>query len=192
MEVIKELVCNVVIIILLTTFLDMLLPSGGLRPFVKVIMGLFVLVSMLNPVLNFFLGEREFEVFAWQQDKSMPGFTTVLADSNRLNDVNKEIFLENYATSMALQMEAMLKLLKGVRDIDVNVVLTGGRQAGSIEGVKAVTVTVERIKTAAAAENSVAAAAKKNEEIIIAKEIKDTLAQYFAIKSAQISVFFVG
>ena len=177
MEVIKELVRNVVIIILLTTFLDMLLPSGGMRPFVKVIMGLFVLISMLNPVLGFFQSEKEFEVFAWQQDKAMPGFTTVLSDSGRLNDVNQEMFLENYATRVALQMESMIKLIEGIEKIDVQLVLAGEQQAGSLGSIKSVIVTVKAIKA--------------EEAVDIEQEIKEILTRYFALKLTQISIVLI-
>ncbi len=215
MEVLKELVRNVVIIILLTTFLDMLLPSGSLRPFVKVIMGLFVLVSLLNPLLSFFLNENEFEVFAWQQENSTAGFDTVLADSSRLNNVNQEIFLRNYASQIAVQMESLLKLVKGAEDINVQVVLEGGQQAGSLEGIKKVTVFVGLIKTASIPENkgqvvepvkikiesdqpsdreiaveNKGADAKNSEQMIIESEISDILVKYFALKPAQISVVF--
>ncbi|ACV63399.1 hypothetical protein Dtox_2606 [Desulfofarcimen acetoxidans DSM 771] len=48
METIKTLVQNLILIVVLTVFLEMLLPSGIMKRYVKVIMGLVVLVSFLQ------------------------------------------------------------------------------------------------------------------------------------------------
>ena len=174
MEVVIEMIRNVVMIILLTTFLDMLLPSGSLKPFVKVIMGLFIMLSILNPVLSLFMNEQGLEIFAWRDERSLAGFTTVLADSNRLNEVNAVLFRENYAARIALQMESMLKLLFDMEDVHVEVVLEDGEKIADC-GLRGVSVTAKLMDPTKFAADS-------------AEEIKNVLSNYFAIKPAQIKV----
>ena len=142
MEVLTDLVRNVIVIILLTTFLDMLLPSSSMQRFVKVIMGLFVLISVLTPVLNIFTNDQDFAVFSWHQAGMQEGYTTVLQDSNRLTSVNQELFQQNYAIRVEKQMEALVKLVKGAKEVKVTVQLQQGKQVGTLEGIKSVQVLV--------------------------------------------------
>ena len=142
MEVLADLVRNVIVIILLTTFLDMLLPSSSMQRFVKVIMGLFVLVAVLTPVLNIFTRDQDFAVFNWHQAGIQEGYTTVLQDGNRLTSVNQELFLQNYAVRVEKQMEALVKLVKGANEVKVTVQLQQGKQVGTLEGIKSVQVLV--------------------------------------------------
>lgn len=214
MEVLTELVRNVIVIILLTTFLDLLLPSSNMQRFVKVIMGLFILVSILTPVLSIFTRGQDFAVFNWYQDGQQEGYATVLQDSNRLTAVNQELFLQNYAIRVEKQMEALVKLVKGVSGAKVTVQLQQSKQVGTLEGIKTVQVLILnrqdpekpqsspnikpiRIEISADSQRANEGEAEKgnqqavsSEEKRIEAEIKKTISQYFGLETQQIKVLF--
>ena len=50
MEVIRNLVQSLVIIIILAMFLEMLLPAGQMRAYVKMVMGLLVIIAVIQAV----------------------------------------------------------------------------------------------------------------------------------------------
>ncbi len=54
METIYQLVRNIVFLVLLAAFLEMLLPLKETRRFVEVVFGLFVVAAVLNPVVALF------------------------------------------------------------------------------------------------------------------------------------------
>lgn len=142
MEILKEIVRNIVVIILLTTFLNLLLPSSSMQRFVKVVMGLFIMVSLLNPILSIFSNKEDFEVFAWQQNSIGGDEGSLSMETGPMSKVNQEMFLENYARQLEAQMAALVKLIKGVENVDVQVVLVGGKRVGTVESIKSVTVMV--------------------------------------------------
>ena len=49
MDKIAFLVANVVFIIILTTVMDLLLPHSRMRPYLKLVMGLFIILSIMEP-----------------------------------------------------------------------------------------------------------------------------------------------
>ncbi len=52
MELIRTMMLNVILIVFLTTLLDLLLPDGSMRSYVKMTMGFFVVLTLLQPVMQ--------------------------------------------------------------------------------------------------------------------------------------------
>lgn len=52
MELIRTVMLNVIVIVFLTTLLDLLLPEGTMRRYVKMTMGFFVVMTLLQPVMQ--------------------------------------------------------------------------------------------------------------------------------------------
>lgn len=210
MDILKELVSNIVAIVLLTTFLDLLLPSSSMQRFVKVVMGLFILVSLLNPILELLSRDQEFEVFSWQQPQAVAS-NSILLGSQRLKDTNEELFLDNYRQLMEKQMESLLKLVRGIESVQVNLELKNGEDMRAQEGIKNVQVIVLSMEGGEIEENAglvdpiiiqienkaqedpVNDAPRKAEtgrEKRTEQEIRHLLTQYFGLQQTQIIVFF--
>lgn len=210
MDILKELVRNIVVIVLLTTFLDLLLPSSSMQRFVKVVMGLFILVALLNPILELLSRGQDFEVFSWQHTK-MAANSSVLLGRERLNEVNEQLFRDNYRQRLEKQMETFLKLVEGAEGIQVQVTLKNEAGGRLQEGLASVRVTVNnreggdstenigfiepiRIQVGDSGENSPAekvprmAATREEKETV--REIKQLLCQYFSLQPDQITVVF--
>ena len=52
MEIIRAIMLNLLAIVFLTTLLDLLLPESSLRGYVKMTMGFFVVLTMLQPAMQ--------------------------------------------------------------------------------------------------------------------------------------------
>ncbi|MDD2400703.1 MAG: stage III sporulation protein AF [Clostridia bacterium] len=120
MNVLIDMVRNVVVIILLTTFLDMILPSNSMQRFIKVIMGLFVLVSLLNPIINIISEDKDFETFTWQYN-NLSKNNSVLEQSKKLQEVNEKLLRQNYKQRIEGQMKTLVQLIKDVNKVEVQV-----------------------------------------------------------------------
>lgn len=204
-----DLVRNIVVIVLLTTFLDLLLPSNSMRGFVKAIMGLFILVSILNPFLNIIMGCEDFEVFAWHQDNFIAEDNSILVKGERLQNVNQELFLKNYAQRIELQMQALLQLIQGIEEVKVQVTLQENTKNAQHQ-IKEVQVSVlssereeedeeDRVSRSVdpvKIELEESLEKKREEEELqqfnnrINEQIYATLCQYFGLEQKQIKVVF--
>ena len=65
MNALKELVRSLAVIIIFTSFMEMLLPNSKMKNYVRLVLGLFVIVIILNPVLAFLDSSKDFSIQAW-------------------------------------------------------------------------------------------------------------------------------
>lgn len=212
MEVFKELIRDIVLIILLTTFLDMLLPSNKMRPYLKMVMGLFILVSILNPVLNLILRQQNIEVFASQQGSIAYEAKSIQQAGDKLAEVTRQEVLRTYAQRIEVQMASLLKLIAGVENVKVKVELKkGGQSAGAYEDIDSVLVSIAKENIEDTEKDSIkiepiiiekqsqrdlvlaesSNTEKSDEEKMIEREVLRTLGQYFGVLPNQTAVVFL-
>lgn len=148
MEILKNMIYQIIVIILLGTALELILPSGKLRPFVKVIVGLFVMIAVMNPIMNFLRHD------AWQM--SFGPVAQAPVEMNMLRSIGEGIREKGLEESrkeavekLARHAESLLSLKPGMEGWQI-VVDWSQVQAGN-EG--AVTVHLTGPQEALALEN---------------------------------------
>lgn len=197
MQILSEIIKNIVVIVLITTFLDLLLPSSTMQRYVKFVMGLFILVSIINPVINLLAGNADYEVLAWQGN-GLSENEEVKIKGEELRAVNQDLLLAGYGQRMEQQMEIMVKLVKGVHSVKAHVEIKSGGQTGSVEGIQKVTLEINRpAKPVEPVEIKIDPKEPKEirhpvdkEEIAIKQEATDILCQFFGVKPEQVQVIF--
>jgi stage III sporulation protein AF len=137
MRVLTEIVRDIVVILLLTTLLQMLLPSYNLRRFLKVAMGLFVLITLLNPLMQLVNTARNESIaaFAFSQPKELKGQETGLM-----------LFEENFQQRTEQQIASLIKLVNAVPEVEVEVRLKQSGSKVKRESIAEVIVTIEKEK----------------------------------------------
>lgn len=126
---VTDWVRNIVMVVLFASFLELLLPSSGMQRFVRVIMGLLILLAILGPVVDVLQSRVAPEVpaLAGQSgpaaDRVRSGTETVVRERDRLA-------VELYRKDLARQIRAVVASVDGVADARVAVELAqdaGGR-----------------------------------------------------------------
>lgn len=118
MQTLQTLVRNLTIILLLATVLELLLPGKSMVGFVRLVMGLFVISAILNPVTQFLHLNLAMDVPAWTETmtKDLPA----MADENG-QKVGKDLVQEQYQQILANQVRALALEVSGVKDAQVEV-----------------------------------------------------------------------
>ncbi|MGI6449545.1 MAG: stage III sporulation protein AF [Desulfitobacteriia bacterium] len=121
MESLKLLIRNLSFILLLAAFLEMLLPSNKMRGFVHLVMGLFVIAAILNPLADILRLNYENEVPAWfsTQSSDLP----VLAAEGQNTDTGKIAIREQYRRILINQISILVNAIEGVKSSEVDVIL---------------------------------------------------------------------
>jgi len=136
---ISEWVKNIVLIVLFASFLELLLPSSAMQRFVRVIMGLLVLLAVLNPVLDVLSARLTPEVPALAAangaaaERARNGAKIMVRERER-------VAAELYRRDLARQMRAVVAAVDGVADAKVTV--TTAAADGRPGAVERVTVYV--------------------------------------------------
>ncbi|KYH31379.1 stage III sporulation protein AF [Neomoorella mulderi] len=144
---IGEIVRQVALIALLAAFLEMLLPEKKMTRYVRLVLGLFVVVAILTPLVEGLRFGPELDVTAWDL-RLDPAAAAPVQQGREMARANEEAALEIYRDRLAGQIKALVSLVPGVKQAEVLVSLAGDKEhRGAIRRV-VVTATLAGGETA--------------------------------------------
>ena len=141
-DTLRNLVQNIAIIIIITTFLEMLLPNTQMRRYVRLVLGLFVIAMILNPITSILSSEMDFEVGSWVPPGTESDLETILTDGSNMSRMSQEAALEEYRLRLEQQIAALVKLVPSAGSVDVEVALQENREDSLPGAVKKVEITI--------------------------------------------------
>jgi stage III sporulation protein AF len=110
---------NIIFVVLFASFLELLLPSSSMQRFVRVIMGLFIMLAILNPII----GVVQHHLTSISP---IPALSTNSEASNLItNEVNHvtnerdKLSLELYKKELGQQIRVLILAMDGVADANV-------------------------------------------------------------------------
>ncbi|AEF94959.1 Sporulation stage III protein AF [Desulfotomaculum nigrificans CO-1-SRB] len=112
LESIKTLVQVLVVIIVLAVFLEMLLPNNQMHSYVKMVMGLMVVVLVLETAAG--LIKQDFKLEVPVLSRTSAGVDKILADGQKLAGDQKQQALAEYRRGIEKQVLALAKLNHGL------------------------------------------------------------------------------
>jgi len=132
MDALVEIVKSLLVIIILASFLELLLPSGSMKPYVRLTIGMFVLIAVLTPVIRYFYPGQDLQISSWEWSNYGFHQQEVLQKGSELH--NKIITESNESVRSKLegQISAIAMLVPGVGQVDSKIMLNAD---GSIQKV---------------------------------------------------------
>lgn len=124
MQTLQTLVRNLAVILLLATFLEMLLPNKSMRGFVQMVMGLFVISAVLNPITTFLHTPLLMEIPAWTT--TTPQDLPAIAVEGQGAKVGRDAVQEQYRQILINQIKALSLGTQGVEAAEVDVKFEAG------------------------------------------------------------------
>ncbi|MCK8817503.1 stage III sporulation protein AF [Natroniella sulfidigena] len=108
MEPLREWVRNIVLVILFANFIQMLVPSGQMKRFVKVIIGFFIILVVLNPILS--LARYPQQILSLELSNiQRPSFEEVVEDGESLRRDQNEQVKGEYKQRLSKQIESFIE-----------------------------------------------------------------------------------
>lgn len=213
MEVITNLVRDIAVIVILASFMEMLLPNSNMKRFVQVILGLFILITILNPIVNFLNEDLSTHVNAWQFQANPGELEEIMAQGMSLAQTSDDNALRQYEQRLEQQISGLVTLIPEVDNVKVKVDAGGNitKGFGNIESIY-VLVAEEEISGSNASHEEIVIDIepirieleedKKQNDLssiestgdrrqgAIAKEIKDLIGNFYGIANHKIFVEF--
>ncbi|MHB8124065.1 MAG: stage III sporulation protein AF [Desulfitobacteriaceae bacterium] len=117
MQALQTLVRNLAVILLLATILEMLLPNKSMKGYVQLVMGLFVISAILNPLMSLFHMPMEMDIPAWTSvvAEDLP----VLAADNSGEKLGRDAVQEQYRQILVNQIKALVLGVSGIKQVEV-------------------------------------------------------------------------
>lgn len=124
---------GIIFVVLFASFLELLLPSNGMQRFVRVIMGLFILLAILNPIIGVLesqLAADQLPAIAMQTGGSLDD-TGILNAANSVSGKRDQLARDMYIRDLSKQIRATIMALDGVADAKVTVEVESSSAQGS-------------------------------------------------------------
>ncbi|GAB6182106.1 stage III sporulation protein AF [Desulfotomaculum defluvii] len=121
LESIKELVQVLVIIIVMAVFLEMLLPNSDMQGYIKMVMGLLIIVVVLEAGANLIKQDFKFELPAQTSRTEGPPLESIISDGQRLAGIQKKEAMDEYRQGIEKQVLALARLQSNINVAGVQV-----------------------------------------------------------------------
>ncbi len=143
-EAIRSLVQSLIVIIVLAVFLEMFLPAGEMRKYVKMVMGLLIIIAVVQAVgdLARFDFTGELQVFTQKEDNAR--FSGIMEAGEKITGDQQQKALEQYRHGLANQVMALTRINKSVPVVDVEVKVLSERNEPSFGQLKEIILVVAR------------------------------------------------
>ena len=158
MEIIRLLVQNLIVIVVLTVFLEILLPAGEMKRYVKLVMGLLVIITVLGALGSLFRGNWALELPGQVVGDGRAGVVDlpeIMAGANKLSRDHQVRALDVYRRSLARQVSALAGLSGEVTVLSAEVDVYAEEKEPKFGQVKEIRLVVKRGRSGGQRENPV-------------------------------------
>lgn len=117
METVRMVMINLLVMVFFTTVLDLLLPEGSLRSYLKMTMGFFVMLTLLQPVLQ--LADPDNIAQQWQMSVPTAVETDDAAVQGEVYDAQIKEMERLYQEKLQEQVSSLLLLSTDLKQFRV-------------------------------------------------------------------------
>jgi len=199
METIRQLVRTLVFLVILAAFLEMMLPMQGTRRFVQVIIGLFIMLAVLGPIVTLFRQPPPLNFsLPVNSESGGVGLDKILEQGRSMQAVTSAQEQAAYVQSLEDQIEVMCRLVPGVKAANATVSLSPDASLKSLGTVQKVVVelqsdtqqVVSPVKPVQIGSAPKAASSPPASRQEIVDQVQETVASLFGLQKEQVSVNF--
>jgi len=191
MDVIAEIVKNLLVIIIMSSFLEIMLPDGTIKPFVRFAIGLFILIAVLSPTLSFLFNDKNFQISVW--DDRVDGYIPqeIQASGQKIQQQITGKSSELMKGKLEGQISAVAILVPGVDDVHTEVSVG---EDGSLQRLQLM-VTPRKNKSSDEVEkvNGFSGSPQsETEQKEIQRKILQVMSNLYGLKGENIKIIFEG
>jgi len=100
---------NIAMIIIFTTFVNLIMPSGNFEKYIKMVLGLIVIITVLSPINRLLFKNKPNYTDILKRYELDIEQTTIQSGSGTFLEVQKDMILENYKEKLIPQMVEMIE-----------------------------------------------------------------------------------
>lgn len=130
----------ILFVVLFASFLELLLPSSSMQRFVRVIMGLFIMLAIMNPIISIvqnYLIPNQVPVLSTNFSNS------IMNNSMNISNEREKLSLELYKKELAQQMKILVMAIDGVADVHVNIEVNTVKNSSIASGIESVILYIK-------------------------------------------------
>ena len=185
-EAIGDIVKNVIVIIFLTTILDMTLPNSNLQPFIKMVMGLFVIISILSPVLTLFNEEHDLSGWVLQAEQ-YDQLDSIMAKGESFSQETRQQTYMQYEEKLSQQIKGLVSVINGVQSCEAKVAIADDQEAGVLGQIEDIELWVTIVSLPE--ESTVVGTSTGGQNI--ESKVADVVGSYYGLSHDQVTIHVI-
>lgn len=136
---------SIIVAVIIATIIEMILPEGNSKKYIKVVIGVYVLFTIITPVINKFTGEDVQVSDILDLDTYIEETEASVKMQNTIQDNNQSSIMGMYSSGLKDDMKAKIEA-KGyiVNSVDINI---ADDESYTIEGITLDLENVEEEKS---------------------------------------------
>lgn len=143
MEAIRSLVQNIIVIVILAVFLEMFLPGGELKKYVKMVMGLLIIIAVVQAVGAIVSWDFSGGLSALNEEDKIK-VSGVIEAGKKISGDQQQKAIEQYRTGIAKQVRALTGIYKDTPVVDVDVTVQSGSDRPDFGQIREIVLYVSR------------------------------------------------
>ncbi len=143
MEALKEWVRGLVMLLIVASLLELLLPINSMKKYIRMAMGLLIILGVVKPVVALLGQPVSFDPSLLVSDeRSVPTVNQIMADADRFRAKSEALLLEEVQGRLAAEARSAARQVEGVADARVAVQVRPRRGIDSYQ-IERITVTLQ-------------------------------------------------
>lgn len=177
---------------MVSSFFELLLPDGKVKPFVRFAIGLFILISILNPTLNFLYSEKDLKIDLWTYKEDLIKEEEILKSGEKINRHIISQGDEVIKQKLEGQISAVAMLVEGVQEVETKASLANNGELSSLHILVRPEVLVLDDETNKIGVFSSAGKYEEGKKQAIAAKILSVVKNMYSLDSTNIKIEFEG
>jgi stage III sporulation protein AF len=178
MQFLINWVRKIILIILLAHFIEMLLPDNDLKKYVEVVIGFFLILVLLTPILRL-SGRRISQLEFNLTPSAQPSFAQIVQTGKNLRRQQMEETQGDYKQKLSNQVEAVARLNARITNPQVEIELDSQNNLRQIT-IKA--VSQNRSDSASTTDDN------GDQSQALAEELREIIATFYGLSPSQVTV----
>lgn len=138
MAALKEWVRGLVLLVVIASFLELLLPMSSMKRFVRMAMGLLIILGVVRPIVGL-LGQSVAvnPTLLLSDEPALPSMSQLMTEANRFQARNQKLLLQEAEERLGEEVRGAARKVSGVSDAqaEVRLVTDPGAPEYRVEGV---------------------------------------------------------
>jgi len=123
LEILKGLVRSLAAIIILTSFMEMMLPDDKMKHYTRLVLGLFVIITILSPVQKILSDPSGISFEEWAVPAAGKETQNILENAKEFSAQSQVLAEREYAARLEQQINALVRLAPEIESAEVSVSL---------------------------------------------------------------------
>jgi len=143
-EVIRSLIQNLIVIVILAMFLEMLLPAGEMRKYVQMVIGLLIIVAVVQAVGELVHRDYTGDLPSLTGKEGDERLSMIMESGKKISDEQQQKAIEHYKRGLANQVIALAGINKEVPVVDAEVIVNTERGGANYGQISKIVMFVEK------------------------------------------------